>query len=160
MPTQSFQRILEILDEHGVEYIVVGGVAAVLRGAPVTTFDIDTLVKVDIENAKRIVAALTELDARFREHERELRPTLEDVQAGGHLLLLTDSGPLDVLGFVGGGKRYEDVIAAAPLLRIGELAVHVLELESLIEEKKTLARPKDKAVLALLESVLRRGRDR
>jgi len=47
MPAQSFQRILELLEAHGVEYIVVGGVAAVLRGAPVTTFDIDTLVKTD-----------------------------------------------------------------------------------------------------------------
>lgn len=39
MATQSFQRILEKLDEYGVDYIVAGGVAAVLRGAPVTTFD-------------------------------------------------------------------------------------------------------------------------
>jgi hypothetical protein len=135
-------------------------VAAVLRGAPVTTFDIDTLVKVDADNAKRVVSALEALDARFREHERPLRPTLADVQAGGYLLLLTDSGPLDVLGFVGGGKKYEDLIAAAPLLRVGDLGIHVLGLESLIEEKKALGRPKDQAVVALLESILRRGRDR
>jgi hypothetical protein len=64
MPIQSFQRILELLDEHGVEFIVVGGVAAVLHGAPVTTFDIDALVRVDADNADRLLAALTALDAR------------------------------------------------------------------------------------------------
>ncbi|MCC6170854.1 MAG: hypothetical protein IT481_02375 [Gammaproteobacteria bacterium] len=54
MATQSFQRILELLERHRVEYVVVGGVAAVLRGAPVSTFDIDALIKVDAANAARL----------------------------------------------------------------------------------------------------------
>lgn len=155
MSTDSFRRILEILDRHGVEYVVVGGVAAVLQGAPVTTFDIDALVKVDPENSARLIGALVALDARFREHDG-LRPTLADVAAGGHMLLLTNSGPLDVLGFIGGDKRYEDVAAAADTVRIGQLSIRVLSLEALIEEKRTLGRDKDRAVVALLEAVLRR----
>jgi hypothetical protein len=79
-----------------------------LQGAPVTTFDIDTLVKVDQENGSRLLAALTDLDARFREHS-SLRPTAADFAAGGHMLLSTSSGPLDVLGFIGGDNRLEDV---------------------------------------------------
>ncbi len=39
----SFREILELLNKHEVEYIVVGGVAAVIQGAPVTTFDLDVL---------------------------------------------------------------------------------------------------------------------
>jgi hypothetical protein len=54
MPTQSFRRILELLEQHGVEYVVVGGVAAVLQGAPVTTFDLDALIKVDPRNVDRV----------------------------------------------------------------------------------------------------------
>jgi hypothetical protein len=54
MTTQSFQRISELLERHGVEYIVGGGVAAVLRGAPVTTFDVDTLIKVESDNVDRL----------------------------------------------------------------------------------------------------------
>lgn len=68
MATPSFRQILERLDEHGVEYVVVGGVAAVLRGAPITTFDFDALVKIDPANAERLVNALRALDARYREH--------------------------------------------------------------------------------------------
>jgi hypothetical protein len=155
--TQSFLRILQLLERHGVEYVVVGGVAAVLQGAPVTTFDIDALFKVDAANADRLLAVLEALDARFREH-RELRPTRDDLLAGGHLLLMTNSGPFDVLGFIGDGKRYEDVAGNTATMVIGDLSVRVLELETLIAEKRALGRDKDIAMVRLLEAVLRRRR--
>ena len=159
MATQSFLRILELLERHGVEYIVVGGVAAVLQGAPVTTFDIDTLVKTDAANVDRLAAALAALEARYREHVN-LRPTREELLAGGHLLLLTNSGPLDVLGFIGRGKRYEDIVDSARTISVGELSIRVLAIEALIEEKKALGRDKDLAVVRLLEAVLRRRGNR
>jgi hypothetical protein len=155
MATQSFRHILETLEAHGVEYVVVGGVAAVLQGAPVTTFDIDTLVKVDPQNSGRLLKALAELDARFREHDA-LRPTAADLAAGGHMLLLTRSGPLDVLGFIGGGKRYEDVSDRTERVRIGSLSIRVLTLEALLEDKRALARDKDLPVVRLLEALVKR----
>ena len=155
MATQSFFRILKLLESHGVEYVVVGGVAAVLQGAPVTTFDIDALVKVDATNADRLLAALEELDARYREHGT-LQPTRDDLLAGGHLLLMTNSGPLDVLGFIGKGKRYEDFAGAMSTIAVGDLSVRVLGIEALIEEKKALGRDKDLAAVRLLEAILRR----
>jgi hypothetical protein len=153
MATESFRRILEILEQHGVEYVVVGGVAAVLQGAPLTTFDIDALVRVDRGNAARLAEALAVLEARYRENAA-LRPTPEDLEAGGHLLLMTNCGPLDVLGFIGGGKRFEDVAESAEKMAIGDLRVRVLSLESLIEEKKALGRDKDRSAVRLLEAVL------
>jgi hypothetical protein len=155
MTTQSFLRILKLLERHGVEYVVVGGVAAVLQGAPVTTFDIDALVKIDAVNADRLLAVLDALEARYREHGT-LRPTRDDLLAGGHLLLMTNSGPLDVLGFIGNGNRYEDVADAISTIAIGDLSVRVLGIERLIEEKKALGRDKDLAAVRLLEAVLRR----
>lgn len=157
MATQSFLRILKLLDRHGVEYVVVGGVAAVLQGAPVTTFDIDALVKVDAANADRLLAVFEALEARYREHGA-LQPTRDDLLAGGHLLLMTNSGPLDVLGFIGGGKRYEDVANATATIAVGDLSVRVLGIEALIDEKKALGRDKDLAVVRLLEAVLHRSR--
>jgi hypothetical protein len=90
---QSSSRIRSrlLFDRHGVEYVVVGGVAAVLQGAPVTTFDIDALVKIDAANADRLLRVLEALEARYREHGT-LRPTREDLLAGGYLLLMTNSG--------------------------------------------------------------------
>ena len=156
MPSQSFRRILELLEQHGVAYVVVGGVAAVLQGAPVTTFDIDTLVKVDAENADRLLAALEALQARYREHTQEIRPTRDDILAGGHLLLMTSSGPLDVLGFIGRGKRYDDVAKDVTTIDVGGLQIRVLNLRALIEDKRVLGREKDQVMLRLLEAVLRR----
>ena len=62
MSNSSFGRILEVLTRHQVEFVVVGGVAAVLHGAPVTTFDLDALVRVDERNADRLLAALQEMN--------------------------------------------------------------------------------------------------
>jgi predicted nucleotidyltransferase len=76
------------------------------------------------------------------------------------MLLLTDSGPLDVLGFIGGGKRYEDVAAAAETVTIGGSSVRIISLEQLIEERKSLGRDKDVAALRLLESLAKRRRGR
>jgi hypothetical protein len=157
MATQSFLQILKLFDRHGVEYVVVGGVAAVLQGAPVTTFDIDALVKIDAANADRLLRVLEALEARYREHGT-LRPTREDLLAGGHLLLMTNSGPLDVLGFIGNGKRYEDVAAATSTIPVGDMSVRVLGIEALIEDKRALGRDKDLAAIRLLEAVLRRSR--
>jgi hypothetical protein len=124
--TPSFREILEVLNQHQVEFIVVGGVAAVIHGSPTTTFDLDTLVKVTRDNAERLSKALTQLEARFREHSAVIRPAVEDILAGGHLLLGMNVGSLRVLG-----------------------------LEALIAEKKRMGRAKDIAAVELLEEVLR-----
>lgn len=146
-----------LLEQYGVEYVVVGGVAAVLQGAPVTTFDIDALIKVDAANVDRLAKALAILDARYREH-RDLRPTTSDLAAGGHLLLTTNSGPLDLLGFIGGGRRYEDVASSTRRMTVGGLTIRVLSVEALIADKKALGRDKDLVAIRFLEAVLNRQR--
>jgi hypothetical protein len=153
--TPSFREILEVLNKHQVEYIVVGGVAAVIHGAPITTFDLDTLVHVDQENAERLLQALSELEARYREHQTLLKPTKDDILAGGHMLLMTRAGPLDVLGFIGDGQRYEDLQSSSSEVGMNFGLLRVLNLEELIRQKKALGRPKDRAVADLLEEVLR-----
>lgn len=156
MSAPSFQRILETLNRHGVEFVVVGGVAAVLHGAPVTTFDLDALVRINEENARRLLGALAELDARYREQAAVMRPTLNDVLAGGHMLLLTSAGPLDVLGYIGKHQRFEDLQHAVTQLNVATLRVPVLGLEELIRQKKLLSRDKDEPALRMLEEVLKR----
>ncbi len=159
MATQSFRRIIELLERHGVEYVVVGGVAAVLQGAPVTTFDFDALFKVEAQNIERLAAVLTELDARYRERP-DLRPTRNDLAAGQHILMLTNCGPFDLLGIIGGGKRYEHVVDSATEVSIDGMSVKVLSIEALIEDKKALNRYKDQAAIRLLEALVNRKRDR
>ncbi len=153
--TPSFREILEVLNQHHVEYIVVGGVAAVIHGAPTTTFDLDTLVRLNQSNAERLAKALSQLEARYREHRTLINPTIEDILAGGHLLLMTRAGPLDVLGFIGENQRYEDLLGTSSEIGMNVGSLRVLDLEALIAEKKRMGRTKDNAAVELLEEVLR-----
>ena len=121
-------------------------------------FSIDTLVNTDQKNAERLLAALNALNARFREHAGKLKPSAEDILAGGHLLLITDAGPLDVLGHLVDGKRYEDMTRRSSRIPVGDLTIQVLGLEALLDEKRALGRPKDRAVAELLEALLERER--
>jgi predicted nucleotidyltransferase len=158
--TPSFREILEVLNRHQVEYIVVGGVAAVIHGAPTTTFDLDALVRVNKANAERLVQALSELKTSFREHRETIHPAIEDILAGGHLLLMTQAGPLDILGFVGDKQRYEDLLSESSEIEMEVGRLRVLNLEALIAEKKRMGRLKDDAAVELLEAVLRHRSER
>lgn len=156
MTIRSFRHIIETFHRHEVDFVVVGGVAAVLHGAPVTTFDLDALIGVSEHNARCLLAAFAELDARYRGHSTLIRPVLPGLLAGGHMLLATNAGPLDVLGFIGPHERLDDLRHAIEHMDIDGLAVPVLSLDELIRQKKALHRDKDEAALRLLEEVVRR----
>ena len=103
-------------------------------------------------------AALDELDARYREHQSTIKPGKKDILAGGYLLMMTRAGPLDVLSFIGDQKRYEDLIDASSKVSIASGSIRVLNLDELIRQKKATDRPKDRAVIELLEEVVDRQR--
>jgi len=145
--------ILATLAANEVEYVVVGGMAAVLRGAPVTTRDIDIVYARTARNIERLGRALAVLDARFRGDPRGLRPEESHLASAGHKLLLTRFGPLDVLGSIEDGTTYADLLPHASKLPVAGVEVLVLGLDRLIEVKKKLTRPKDQLMLLELESL-------
>jgi hypothetical protein len=65
-PALDLQRLIEVLDRHGVEVLVVGGVAALAYGARRPTRDLDCLARLEPENLDRLAAAMRELGARMR----------------------------------------------------------------------------------------------
>ena len=145
--------ILATLAANEVEYVVVGGMAAVLRGAPVTTRDIDIVYARTARNIERLGRALAVLDARFRGDPRGLRPEESHLASAGHKLLVTRFGPLDVLGSIEDGTTYADLLPHASKLPVAGVEVLVLGLDRLIEVKKKLTRPKDQLMLLELESL-------
>jgi hypothetical protein len=107
--SSRYLDLLRVLARHEVEYMVIGGVAAVLAGAPVTTLDLDILYSREPGNLDRLLAALSELDARYRDPAgRDIRPTRQRLDTLRINLLLTKLGPLDVLPEIGAGWTYED----------------------------------------------------
>lgn len=65
-PIVDYLEILKTLRSHGVDFVVVGGVCAVLHGAPLATFDLDVLHSREPHNLARLMAALEELDVHYR----------------------------------------------------------------------------------------------
>ncbi|MET0794465.1 MAG: hypothetical protein ABW061_23285, partial [Polyangiaceae bacterium] len=92
--------IIKTLIAHDVEFIVVGGMAAVLQGAPVHTIDLDIVYALSEPNIEHLQSALTELGAVFRDDPRRIAPNRSHLQSRGHKLLQTTGGPLDVLATI------------------------------------------------------------
>lgn len=155
--------LLRVLSEHGVQFVVVGGVCAVIHGAALSTFDLDIVPDRSEPNIGRLLGALEELDAVHRDLAgRTIRPDASRLSGAGHNLLMTRAGPLDVLGAIGHGRDYPALASRSRLIDIGNgVSVLVLDLESLVEIKRETGRAKDLATLPILIRTLeeRRRRD-
>jgi len=105
----NYQAILRALVDQKVEFIIVGGISAVLQGAPIPTLDLDIVHSRADKNLDRLLSALEFLDACYREHkDRKIRPKRDVLHTSGHLLLATSEGPLDVLGTIGDDFGYDE----------------------------------------------------
>ncbi len=154
MGSLEVEKILAVLIHHGVEFIVVGGIAATLQGAPLATFDLDILHHRTPENIARLLDALRELEAHTYFDPRKLIPDESHLRGPGHLLLATKFGRCDVLGSIDEDVSYEDVLDQTVTITLDEMQVLVLELSRLIKAKEFASRPKDLAVLPVLRATL------
>lgn len=155
-PEPDFLAILQRLREHEVEFIVVGGVCGALHGAPVATFDLDLVHSRAPENVDRLLAALDTIDAHYREPAATgIKPQKSHLSSSGHQLLMTAFGPLDLLGTIGAGHDYDDLISDATEIAVGSgVNVRLLSLPALIKIKEETAGEKDRAVLPTLRRTL------
>ncbi len=162
MARTNFQEVLRTLGKHGVEFVVVGGVAAVLQGAPISTFDLDVVHSRSADNISRLLRALKELEAFYRtQPQRRLKPNESHLSSPGHQLLTTCFGPLDLLGEIAAGYKYEKILSESVAIQVGkELTVRVLNLEALIKIKEQLGEDKDRAVIPVLHRTLEEKRRR
>ena len=158
----DYHQILRILTGHGVAFIVVGGVSAVIQGAPYTTFDLDVVHDRSPENISRLLAAFAELEAYYRTNpEKRTKPEASHLSSSGHQRLTTRLGYLDVLGMIGRQREYGDLLPHTIEMDIGEgVKIIVLDLETLIHVKEEAAAEKDQAVLPLLRRTLEERKKR
>jgi hypothetical protein len=148
-----FFRLIEVLSRHQARFIVVGGVAAVLQRTPITTQDFDLVHERTPENVSRLLSALAELKAVYRDDPRNLTPNESHLLGPGNQLLRSGNLKFDILGSIDWGGGYDELLPSSEVLDVGGNAVRVLTLEKLIELKQKLTRPKDKLMLMHLEAV-------
>ena len=140
----------------GVDFILVGGLAAVIQGAAVTTMDVDVVHSQSPDNIARLLSFLKSVDAVHRRlDDRLIEPKEHDLSGKGHVLLTTRIGPLDILAVIEGGKSYEELLEHTVEIDFRDHSLRVLDLKTLIELKETSTNPKDKQRLPVLKETLR-----
>lgn len=141
-------RIIETLNRHRVDYVLVGGYAAQLHGARRPTYDIDIAPSTALDNLQRLSQALRELGAGIRVDDIDeglpFDSSAESLRGVQMLNLRTPLGDLDLTfapaGFPNG---YDGLLPGAQPHSIGHVAVQVADLDDVIKSKTAAARPKD-----------------
>lgn len=162
-PALDIDRIIEVFARHGVDYLLIGGVAGRLYGAERLTFDLDVLARHEIDNLDRVAEALAELGAFLRvsglnDDEARALPVILDGAALAAMEISTwrtDAGDIDVLAYLrdAAGRRvgFADLADRAREISVGGTAVRVAGLADIIESKRFADRDKDRDAVPELE---------
>jgi hypothetical protein len=148
------ERIFAVLDAHGVDYVVVGGLAVQVHGHVRMTNDLDLIPAPSRENMRRLADALNELGAQV------LNPGGEGTSIDARMLpraelwqFATAAGDIDVLHDAPGAAAFEDLRARALEVSLGDLRIPFAGRDDLISMKRASGRPVDLGdVAALTES--------
>src|ERR1017187_2584865 len=139
--------LAKALNEHGLEAILIGNMAAALHGAPVSTIDIDFFFRKTPRNLQKLKRVATALEAVI------LRPYYP-VSALFRLHRERDGLQIDFMGHIDGVKSYEGVRGRAGLYEIGGVKLLAASLDDIIRSKRAAGRNKDLAVIDILEKTL------
>jgi len=147
--------LLTLLNQHQVEYVLIGGLAMRAHGSAQLTQDLDICYARSLKNLKALVAAFSTIHPSLRGAPPDLpfkfdEPTL---LAGLNFTLTTDLGWVDILGEVSGIGPYEKVAAQSSVQEMYGLQVRVLSLDGLISAKKAAGRGKDQSHVLELEEL-------
>jgi hypothetical protein len=151
-------KILRVLEDEAVDYVIIGGIAAVLHGSILPTQDVDILPLRESGNLDRLARALTRLDARIRTSGEPVETTIDGafLQAMPTMLhVVTTYGDLDVAFDPAGPKSdFDEWNANSLAVDVGDgLVVRVAALADVIQSKAAANRPKDERALPYLESL-------
>jgi predicted nucleotidyltransferase len=142
-----FEKLLVRLADHGVQFIVVGGVAVALQGYLRTTEDVDVLVDASRENVARLLDALSDYGEGFA---REL--TADDfTDDEGAIRIVEESEfcQIDIFTRMT-GLYYHDMLPDAGTLDLSGRTIRYASKASLIRLKSSSVREKDRLdVIAL-----------
>lgn len=157
MKTVSPEQILEVLARHGVDYVVIGAVGAILQGVPLSrTLDLDVAASHGKANLDKLSAALKDMDAKLRLGSpagvEVLDAPIDDRLLRGAYVVttMTRFGPFDVLFEPPGMPPYDDLKRRADRLQRFGLEVPVASLADIVASKRAAGREKDAAHLTIL----------
>ncbi len=141
--------LLETLTRHGIDFVVIGGVAGLAHGSAYPTFDLDVAYSRDRGNLERLASALRELDVNLRGAPADLPFQVDARSLGNGATFTFDSpyGSFDILGDVPGIGAYEELRRDALVATIDDIEVRIASIDHLIAMKRAANRTKDKLMV-------------
>lgn len=142
---QNFRQILERLSDAGIEFVIVGGYAALTHGSSFLTRDLDLCATLAPETILQLRSALADLNPRHRLTPQRLS-FLEHPPDGievDNLYLETDIGVIDILSTITGVGDFGVVNRNAEEVTVQGRTFRVISLDDLIRTKEALGREKD-----------------
>jgi predicted nucleotidyltransferase len=151
----DYAALLRELAKAKVQFVLIGGAAAIAHGAARQTLDVDVVYARNSENVRRLIDALAAHSPYLRGAPPGLpfRWDAETIAQGLNFTLTTSLGDIDLFGEIVGGGRYEDLVGHAITLRVFGIECPCLDLEYLIRVKRAAGRPKDFEAIAELEAL-------
>jgi predicted nucleotidyltransferase len=145
----DLRRLLEPLVRHGVDFVLIGGMAGIARGSAYPSFDLDVVYARDRANVSRLVSALAEIEVRLRGAPPDLSFVLDSqtIENGASFTFITPYGDFDILADVAGIRSFEDLKGGASEMEIHGVSVRVASLDHLIAMKRAANRTKDKLMV-------------
>lgn len=140
---QPFREVVKSLNSRKVRYLVIGGNAVALHGVPRNTFDLDILIEPTLQNARRVLDAL-----------RDIEMWTADLTTPQRMLNIPITGfndriPLDVMTSIP-GVRFATAWKNREHRRYEGVRFAVLGRRDLIRSKRAAGRPQDLADVAAL----------
>jgi len=154
----DFVALLSSLASAGVEFIIVGGVAAAAHGSPRTTQDVDVVYERSAANLNRLELALRPFSPYLRGAPPGLPFKLNaaTLAAGLNFTLTTSLGWIDLLGEIAGAGNYRNLYPHSKPIQAFGVSCRVIDLDTLIAAKRAAGRPKDFEAISELELIRQR----
>ncbi len=151
----STLELLRQLTTNKVEFVLVGGMAAIAHGSTTVTEDVDICLSFDHQTLSRLWPVLRAAHAKERMNPKRPELNADPAKYVGYrnLYLTTDLGQLDLLGELIAVGSFESVARHSVGFDLGGFECRVVDLDTLIVSKTALGRPKDKRVVIELEAV-------
>jgi hypothetical protein len=153
--TEPYLNLLSRLAGAGVDFVLIGGYACIAQGGFTSTEDVDICCDFVPDNLLRLYKAISDLHPVHRMTPKRLpfELTPENSKTFKNLYLDTDLGQLDCISYVQGLGDFGSIQPMCETLKVGETQIKILNIDALIQSKKSMNRPKDREVVRELESI-------
>ncbi len=160
---ENLKALLELLLQNEIDFVLAGGLACVVHGSPIVTYDIDICISIDEEQVAKLRSALKDISPRHRMNPN-FKPSFSEFPANldgvKNIYLETDLGVLDIMSALEPVGDFKRVKENAVTVTLFGYPCKVVSLRDLIHIKETMTRPKDKETLLHLKELLRKTEGR